>query len=252
MEEMALSAPIPPRLEDFGLTAEEFKAVPESKIGPRRALFFLGVYGTAATLVFLATLTISGSIIGAVFFGILLLAAGSVLLVPAITGLVCALETCEQCWMCRRHAQYRAASYYRKAMKAYEVEVQRLQAVQHRHGEAFWRSLDHPRLVAETIRVLESAGHVVNRVAPELDSGIDLLVTRAEEVTAVKCAAGGVVTGRSLGRELAAAARDIGAFETLLVAPGGVDSDLSLYLEEHHGKAIDSAELSRMGQHLPA
>jgi hypothetical protein len=203
------------------------------------------VYGAAAALVISASLALSGSLIAAVFFGGLLVAAGSVLLIPAVTGLVCAVEQCEHSWLCRRYAKYRALTEYRKALSAHETEFQRYRAARERASRDYWLAMSRDRLTAEVAQLFQSRGSDVRKLSSRDESGADLLVVDEGLVTAVRCEPGPVQTGIALGRELAAARLDVGADRLVLVAPAGADHALAEYLASHHAGVLDAGDLTR-------
>jgi hypothetical protein len=250
MAEAMLTAPKPPEPGDFGLSDADIEQVPESRIGSRRVACFLAIYGTAALLVMFAALALSGSLVGALFFGVLLVAAGSVLLVPAVAGLVCALEQCEHSWLCRRHARYRAISEYRKAWAAHDRELARYRAARSRAAESFWRDLGQAALVAETVRALRATRPRDKVAEAGENSGLDAVVRSDSGDVAVRCIADAVASGRPLGREVTAAAIDVGAAEVLVVAPRGADPELVTYLQEHNGRVLAAPDLVRLVNRL--
>lgn len=242
-----MDAPVPPRPEDFGLSEHSLESVPRPRIEARRGLCVVMVYGSAVALVLSAALTLSGSVIAALFFGILLVAAGSVLLIPAVTGLVCAMERCEHNWLCRRYGAYRALSEYRRATAEHEVAQHQYEVWQSRTLEDHWRQMDQRTLVTETAELYRQAGKSVREMVPHDRAGVDLLIVSDASVTAVRCVADPVDEGLTLGRELAAARLDAGADRLLLVSPRGVDEELAEYLASHAGTILDAGDLATMG-----
>ncbi len=240
-------APVPPRPEDYGLSESTLESIPRPRIEPRRSLCIVVVYGSAVALVVSAALALSGSVIAAVFFGILLVAAGSVLLIPAVTGLVCAMERCEHNWLCRRYGTYRALSEYRRAMAQYEVELGQYDLWHARTLEDHWRQMDQRTLVAETAELYRRLGTSVREIDPRDRAGVDLMIVGDRSVTAIRCLTDLPDGGLAFGRELAAARLDAGADRLLLVAPGGVDNELAEYLAGHAGTILDAGDLAGMG-----
>ena len=86
-------------------------------------------------------LVLSGSPAASVALTVVAVAAASVLLVPAIIGLVCALEVCERCWLCSRDEHYPAIESYRRAVDGYDLACRRHAAARARAGERFWLDL---------------------------------------------------------------------------------------------------------------
>jgi hypothetical protein len=246
MSEMAPDLPRRPRPEDFGLTEELVRAAPRSLFGARRGAWVVGIYGVAALAVLAALLVLSGSPAASVALTVVIVAAASVLLVPAIIGLVCALELGERSWLCRRDEQYPAIESYRRAIDGYEVACRHHAAARARVGERFWRDLSPAALVDEVVRVFESSGVRVERLSADRETGFDLVLREAGGPVAVRCEAGGVAAGRSLGREMEGARSDLGVERMILVSPHGATDDLRGYLEDHGGSLLDAAELDRL------
>ncbi len=242
-----MDAPVPPQPGDFGLSEDNLESIPRPRIEARKGLCILIVYGSAVALVLSAALALSGSVIAAVFFGILLVAAGSVLLIPAVTGLVCAMERCEHNWLCRRYGAYRALSDYRRAMDDHKVAQRQYEIWHARTLEDHWRRMDQRALVAETAELYRRSGIAVREMGPHDRAGVDLLIVGDASVTAIRCVADPIDTGLTLGRELAAARLDIGADRLLLVSPRGVDDELEEYLASHSGTILDAGDLAAMG-----
>jgi len=242
-----MDAPVPPQPEDFGLSGHNLESLPRPRIKARQGLCVAVVYGSAVALVLFAALALSGSVIAAVFFGILLVAAGSVLLIPAVTGLVCAMERCEHHWLCRRYGAYRALSEYRRAMAEHEVAQHQYEVWHSRTLEDHWRQMDQRTLVTETAELYRRAGKSVRKMVPHDRAGVDLLIVSDASVTAIRCVADPVDEGLTLGRELAAARLDAGADRLLLVSPRGVDEELAEYLASHAGTILDAGDLATMG-----
>jgi hypothetical protein len=240
------TAPVAPRPEEFGLDESLVSSMPSPFVASRRGLCIVVVYGSAAALVISAALALSGSVIAAVFFGGLLVAAGSVLLIPAVTGLVCAVEQCEHSWLCRRYAKYRALSEYRKALSTYESEQKRFIAATERSSHEYWLSMSRDRLVVEIGGLFRSRGAEVRELSSREDAGADFLVVDDASVTAVRCETGPVQQDRAFGRELAAVRMDTGADRLLLVSPAGVDSALVEYLASHSADVLDAGDLTEL------
>jgi hypothetical protein len=246
MNEVALELPQRPRPEDFGLTEELVRSAPQSMFGSRRGLWILGLWGVAAVVVLAILFAFSGSLVASVALAIVAVAAASVLLVPGITMLVCALEFCERCLLCRRHEHYPALDRYRKAIEHYETTCRRQAAARARAGVRFWTGLTEPELVEEVARLYEARGVDVKRLPPDRAAGFDLVLQEDEQRTAVRCEAGRAATGRALGHEMAGARADLGVERMILVSPPGASVDLAEYLAAHDGLLLDAAELDRL------
>jgi hypothetical protein len=235
-----------PRPEDFGLTEELVAAAPAPATDCRRGRWMLGIYAAVAIGALAFLLAASGSLAVSLALTVLLVAAASVLLLPAITAVVCGLERCERLWLCRRHTHYRAVNGYRRALEEHDRLQHRRRAEEARVGEAFWRSLDRAALIEEVARLHRALGHSVEVLPDGRDAGVDLVVRGDRESLAVRCHAGPAAEGRGLGRELEAARRDLGVGRVELVAPAGAAGDLASYLTEHEGSVVDAVALDRL------
>lgn len=251
MNEIALDLPQRPRPEDFGLTEEMVESAPRSLFGSRRGLWIAALWGAAAAMMLAILWRFSGSLAASVALTIVAVAAASVLLVPGITVLVCALEFCERCLLCRRHQHYPALDRYRKAIEDYEVSCRRHAAARARAGVGFWINLAPSALVDEVARLFEARGVHVERLPTDRAAGFDLVLQENGQRTAVRCEAGRGVTGRSLGHEMAGARSDLGVERMILVSPSGAPDELAVYLAEHDGSLLDAAELDRMRATVP-
>ena len=249
--EIASELPRRPRPEDFGLTEEMVRDARGTLFGTRRGAWIVGIYGVIAIGVFAAVLAASGSLLASIGLTVIAVAAASVLMVPAITGLVCALEFCERCWLCRRRAHFEDVERFRSAVEEHETALRRHAAEQARTGETFWQRLDASSLVDEMGRLFEARGVEVERLPVDRSTGFDLVLRDGGgRSTAVRCEAGGVAAGRSLGYEMEGARADLGADRMVLVAPAGASAELRAYLAEHHGEVVDAQALSRLRAEL--
>lgn len=246
MNEIAIGLPQRPRPEDFGLTEEMVRKAPQSLFGARRGLWVAGLWAAAAAVVLATLLSMSGSLAASVALTVVAVAAASVLLVPAITALVCVLEFCERCLLCRRHRHYPALDRYRKAIEDYEAACRRQEAARARSGVRFWRELSQTALVDEVARLFEARGVIVERLPDDRTTGFDLMLRDDEGPTAVRCESGATATGRSLGHEMEGARSDLGVDRMLLISPEGAPAELVAYLDLHGGSLMDAVALDQL------
>jgi hypothetical protein len=209
---------LPPQLHDFGLSEEAVAGLPEALVtAHRNGILASGFALTVAVSVGVA-LVLSGSLAAALLFGVLLVCAASILLLPAAVAALCAAELMEREWLCRRFAAYRAWTEYRTALDAHREAQQRRHRAE-RLKLWNWYSLPAEELRDAVVELLVQQGWGVQRVPSELDTGVDLKIDRGERSAAVRCAAGSRPCGPSLVRELVTCRDDFGVEEVLLVAP---------------------------------
>ena len=235
----------PPRPEDFGLTDEMVKSAPRTLVGAHRGVWVAGLWALAAVATLIALLAMSGSIAASVAFTVVAIAAASVLLLPALTALVCWLEVCERCVLCRRHSHYAALMRYREAVEGYNAADRRRAAARARSGRQFWTSLPQAALVAEVERLFERAGTTVERLPEDRSAGFDLMLVERGRRTAVRCEAEPIAAGKALGHELAGARLELAADQMILVSPAGASDELEDFLASHEGTVLDAAALDR-------
>lgn len=236
----------PPRPEDFGLTDDMIHSAPRTLFGAHRGAWIVGLWAGAAVAVLVALLVLSGSIAASLAFTVLAIAAASVLLVPGLTALVCGLEVCERCVLCRRHSHYAALIRYREAVDRFETGARRRAAARVRSGVRFWTDLAPAALVAEVERLFEDAGSEVERLPEDRGAGFDLVLTDGGARTAVRCQAEPIENGRALGHEMAGARLELGVERMVLVAPAGAPAELEELLARHDGGVLDAAALDRL------
>jgi hypothetical protein len=157
----------------------------------------------------------SHSLPAAVFFTIITLAAGSVLLLPIMVLLVCAGEQAEERWLCRRVPIMRACLAYQRAL----AEHRRLtdekvgRPLEAKDWPALSESTFKRQLRAELDRRFDAA---VSEVGRE-QTGFEFLVDKAGKRTILRCEAGSTPVAASVARELVAALDDSDADTAVIV-----------------------------------
>ena len=223
-----------PRIEDFGITREDLARVPGSFIASHRAKLLLGSYLLAAAVVFVAILRAGDSWPAAIFFTLIAMAAGSILLLPAVMLALCATEAAEQHWLCRSFPSLRACLAYQRAV----AEHQRRNAARPPPpvGEDEWASLSGPRFLEEVAALLEERlPSAVSRMQREA-SGLDFVIDDGAHEILVRCESGSIPIAASVGREMAAALADRKAKRAVIVTAAKAAPVLEEYLADH---AID-------------
>ena len=102
-----------PRVEDFGISEEDLANAP-GRFFAEKWPSILGVaYLVAAAAISFIILRVAGSWPAALFFTTIILAAGSVVLLPLAMLVLCASERVEERWLCRKFPALRACLAYR-------------------------------------------------------------------------------------------------------------------------------------------
>ncbi|MGD9252807.1 MAG: hypothetical protein PVG92_02605 [Holophagae bacterium] len=218
-----------PRLEDFGITEGDLARVPCAFLSDHRLGALTVAYLVAAVAVFVTILRASGSYSASVFFTIVSLAAGSVLLLPALIFLLCVSERAEERWLCSRFPKLNACLAYRRALAEHGRAVRSMTASNSTTPQ--WSVLSRPAMVeAVQARLVQ----LLQVPAIELDmerDGADLAVQPPGSRVLVRCEPGPGPVGAGVGREVVAAVMDHGARGALIVSSGTATPALEHYLE---------------------
>lgn len=223
-----------PRIEDFGITREDLARAPSPFFAHHRGKVLLGSYLFAAAVVFVTILRAGDSWPAAVFFTLIAMAAGSILLLPVLMLALCATEAAEEHWLCRSFPSLRACLAYQRAV----AEHQRRSAVRRPPpvGEDEWASLSGPRFLEEVAVLLEERHpSEVSRMQREA-SGLDFVIDDGVHEILVRCESGATPVAASVGREMAAALADRRAKRAVIVTAAKAAPVLEEYLADH---AID-------------
>jgi hypothetical protein len=230
-EEAAMTGEVrEPRLEDFGITEGDLARVPCAFLSDHRLGALTIAYLVAAVAVFVTILRASSSYSAAVFFTIVSLAAGSVLLLPALIFLICVSERAEERWLCSRFPKLNACLAYRRALAEHGRAVRAMAASNSTITQ--WLVLSRPAMVEA---VQARLGQLLQVPAIELDverDGADLAVNPAGSRVLVRCEPGPGPVGAGVGREVVAAVMDHRAIGALIVSSGTPSPALEDYLEE--------------------
>lgn len=220
---MMVMEPPPPNPETFGLTMEDVGRAPCVYTVVHRRGLLVAVYGLVALVVFLAIAVSTGSLATAIYLTAVMVAAGSILLVPL---LVCAIglgERAELAWLCRRFPKIRSMVAYQRALERHHESAQERRA----RRALDWRSVDRLGLREAVRERLEAGGCVVRVVADPAAEGYDLEVRRPDgALVLIRCAAGRVAASPAVARDLLGAWAATGARHAVLVAPAGAAPDL--------------------------
>jgi hypothetical protein len=220
-----------PQIEDFGITREDLAQAPGPFIANHRAKILLGLYLFAAAVVFVTILRAGDSWSAAIFFTLIVMAAGSILLLPVLMLALCATEAAEEHWLCRSFPSLRACLAYQRAV----AEHQRRNAARTPPpvGEDEWASLSRLRFLEEVAALLEERiPSAVSRMQREA-SGLDFVIDHGVHEILVRCESGSIPIAPSVGREMAAALADRGAKRAVIITAAQAAPLLEDYIADH-------------------
>lgn len=201
----------------YGLTSSDVHSAPRAFVTDHRAGLVVGGYVGVAAAVFVGIAIVTGSHAAAAYLTAIVVAAGSIVLVPLLVCVVCLGERAETAWLCRRFPKMRAVADYRRALEAAHRPDRDLPP-----AGLDWRSVDQIGLCEVVQRRLEDAGCTVVAVSDPAATGYDLEV-RGEDGSLVlmRCVAGHRPADAATGRELLGAWTATGARRAVLVVPAG-------------------------------
>lgn len=217
-----------PRIEDFGITEEDLARAPRLFLSSHRMKVLLAAYIVAAAVIFFVIIETSHSIPAAAFFTIITLAAGSVLMLPALVLLVCAGEQAEERWLCRRVPMLRACLAYQRAVAEHR------RAAEGKSGRPLdpkdWPALSGPafrrHVRTELDRSFQSSVSETDRER----TGFDFILDVDEKRLILRCEAGSTPVAASVARELVAALGDSQADAAVIVTTEYPTAPLEAYI----------------------
>ena len=230
-----------PKIEDFGISERDLAQVPQFIVANHRKGLIVGVYLVAALGLFWLLMSVGGSWPAAVFFTIIVLAAVSVLLLPAAFLAVCAGEQAEQRWLCRRFPALRACLAYQKAVADHRRRS--LLSAPPSPGSENWRAISLPAALMITGNMLNkiSCGRVteVNRE----NAGFDFLVESDGRRLLLRCEPGPNPVSAAVGRELTGALVDFDAEAAFVVAVAEPSRALEDYVSERPITLVNPSQI---------
>jgi hypothetical protein len=231
-----------PRIEDFGISERDLAQVPKFVVASHRTALLVGVYLIAASGLFWVMFSVGGSWPAAAFFTVIVLAAVSVLLLPAAFLAVCVGERAEERWLCRRFPALRACLAYRKAVADHRRRSLR-SAPSHVAPEV-WRDISLPAclvLLGDTLNT-RGCGDVT-----EIDretAGFDFLVVSDGRRLLLRCESGSNPVSAAVGRELSAALVDFDADAAWIVAAARPTSAFEDYVVDRPIRVLGFGEIA--------
>lgn len=220
-----------PRPENFGVTAEQVEQAPELFVTRHRLAIFVVIYLAVFAVVFTVVLATSESVTAALVFGLILVAAGSIVLIPLAVCCLCASETVETRWVCRRFPAMKACLAYREAVAEFARKTRR--PPDRPRDRDWWAGLPAATFRAQVQVALERSGLELTPVADRQADGYDFAFSDDDGMVLVRCEGGASPLDIGVGRELTACLLETGAARAVLVTPAGVSRRLSEYLVDH-------------------
>lgn len=221
-----------PRPENFGVTAEQVEQAPELFVTRHRLAIFVAIYIAVFAVVFTVVFATSESVPAALIFGLILVAAGSVVLIPLVVCCLCASEKAETRWVCRRFPAMKACLAYREALAEFTRKTRR--SPDRPRDRDWWIGLSASTFRGQVQAALEQRGLELTPVVDRQVDGYDYAFADDDDDTVlVRCEEGTTPLDIGVGRELTACLLETGAARAVLVTAAGVSRRLTEYLVDH-------------------
>jgi len=219
-----------PKIEDFGISEDDLARAPRLFLSSHRIGVLFAAYFIAAVLVFVLIIETSHSMPAAAFFTIITLAAGSVILLPALFLLVCVGEKAEERWLCRRVPMLQACLAYEKAVAEHRrlADSRVARPLEPEDWPALSESAFHRQLRLELDRRFQSSVSETDRE----HTGFDFIIDLSRQRFIVRCEAGSTPVAASVARELVAALEDSGADSAVIVSSAKPTDALKEYIAD--------------------
>ena len=219
-----------PRVEDFGITEDDLAQVPTLLFSKYRTTIFIAIYLLAAAVSFTLIFETTNSWSAAAFFTVIALAAGSVLLLPAVIFVICAGERAEEQWLCRRVPILRACLAYRTAVAEHRRRTTKPRTRPRTPED--WLAVSHGIFVDWLRTDFGQHSHsAVSKVDREA-TGFDFLVDTTGQRHLIRCESGTTPVAASVGRELVASIDDHGADGAVIVSAVEPSPHLQNYITD--------------------
>ena len=219
-----------PRPENFGVTADQVEQAPELFVTRHRLAIFVAIYIAVFAVVFAVVFATSESVPAALIFGLILVAAGSIVLIPLVVCCLCASEKAETRWVCRRFPAMKACLAYREALAEFTRKTRR--SPDRPRDRDWWIGLSASTFRGQVQAALEQRGRELTPVADRQADGYDYAFVDDDTVL-VRCEEGTTPLDIGVGRELTACLLETGAARAVLVTAAGVSRRLTEYLVDH-------------------
>ena len=219
-----------PRPENFGVTADQVEQAPELFVTRHRLAIFVAIYIAVFAVVFAVVFATSESVPAAIIFGLILVAAASIVLIPLVVCCLCASEKAETRWVCRRFPAMKACLAYREALAEFTRKTRR--SPDRPRDRDWWIGLSASTFRGQVQAALEQRGLDLTPVADRQADGYDYAFVDDDTVL-VRCEEGTTPLDIGVGRELTACLLETGAARAVLVTAAGVSRRLTEYLVDH-------------------
>jgi hypothetical protein len=220
-----------PRPENFGVTAEQVEQAPELFVTRHRLAIFVAIYIAVYAVAFTVIFAASESVPAAVIFGLILVAAASIVLIPLVVCCLCASEKAETRWVCRRFPAMKACLAYREALAEFTRKTRR--SPDRPRDRDWWIGLSASTFRGQVQTALERRGLELTPVSDRQVDGYDYSFVEDDGTVLVRCEGGTAPPDIGIGRELTACLLESGAARAVLVTPAGVTRRLTEYLVDH-------------------
>lgn len=219
-----------PRIEDFGISEDDLKRAPKLFLSNHRPGVLVGAYFVAAVVIFIAIYHSSDSMPAAVFFSVITLAAGSVLLLPVLILVLCAGEWAEERWFCRRVPILRACLAYQRAVAEDHKSTDK--RVSPQTAPELWSSVSHSVFLEMLSSTLDGLLGTSFSRADREEAGFDFLVERAGRRLLLRCESGVKPVSAAVGRELVAAVDDFRGDSAVIITVAEPTPALESYIAD--------------------
>jgi hypothetical protein len=196
-----------PRVEEFGITEDDLERAPRLFLRAHRPGLLLTVYLVVIAAVFTAALQAGHSWTAALFFSTILVAACSILLLPAVIVALCLGERVEERWLCRQVPVLRACLAYQRAVDEHR---NRMVGSSRRRPSSKneWGACSPSTLLVEVGWLLEQEVSGDLRRVERAATGADFIVEAPGRKILVRCEPGSTPPTRALARELTTSLAD--------------------------------------------
>jgi len=232
-----------PRIEDFGITEDDLAQTPRLFVANHRFGILGLTYLAAAAALFTVLLRVGDSWTAAVFFTVVALAAGSILLLPLVAAVLCAGERAEERWLCRRIPVLRACLAYRKAVADHGLRTAPDVAMRPSTPED-WAALSEAVFRTEVALLLEQSGSAPVFRCEREATGIDYRIESNDRSVILRCEAGVQPVPAGVGRELTAALIESEADCAVILSVAGPDPGLADYMTDRSIVVLPPWELA--------
>jgi hypothetical protein len=219
-----------PRIEEFGINEDDLDRAPKLFFPNHRPGVFVGAYFIAAVVVFTAVFHSCDSIPAAVFFSVMTLAAGSVLLLPVLMLVLCAGEWAEERWFCRRVPLLRACLAYQRAVVEHRRSTDK--RVSPFTAPEDWFSVSHSAFLEMLSPYLNELFEASVSRADREETGFDFVVVRAGQRLLLRCESGAKPVTAAVGRELVAAVDDFRGDAAVIITVAEPTPALESYIAD--------------------